>query len=194
MFLSCGYIFTGVPYSTVMLVMNLKPGVEPWISWEDTHADINRVDLLPRSATTPLDEASRWANFALSIVLFAVFGLTQKRRETYRGMVGRVMKLVGINWGASGENRANPQSSTLSAWNVRQGGIVSISLGSHAAPEIVFQDDHRSNPQYSSSTCNERRGDITSISLGSHPGPETISRDGSQAYVEGEGGQTPGIV
>ncbi|KAL0569324.1 a-factor receptor [Marasmius crinis-equi] len=189
MFISCGYIFTGIPYSTVVLVLNIEGGVPAWISWEHTHTGFSRVDLDP--APTPTDlEMDKWANFALSIVLFAVFGLTKSRREKYCGIAARVMKLVGINWGVSRENQPNPQSSTLSAWNARQGGVMSISLSSHATPETVFQDGRHPDSQYSWSTWNERRGDITSISFGSRPGPETISRGGSQTDVEGGGGCT----
>ena len=60
--------FIMVPLLFFNLVVNIKSGVRPWISWEDTHSNFNRFDRYPASAIE-----ANLSNYACALIEFWAF-------------------------------------------------------------------------------------------------------------------------
>ncbi|EJD43547.1 STE3-like pheromone receptor [Auricularia subglabra TFB-10046 SS5] len=96
-------ILIGLPTSLFFLITNLKStGVMPWISWDDTHLDFNRVTFFPayffklNPALRVGFELNRWAFPFIAFTFFAFFGLADEARRNYRAAFNAVGKLFGI--------------------------------------------------------------------------------------------------
>jgi pheromone a factor receptor len=79
-------------------------GVEPWISWEDTHSGFSRHNKVPAVAwqayTSVLGdgvmiELNRYPIILCSIVFFAFFGFAEEARHNYRTAFWSVARRFG---------------------------------------------------------------------------------------------------
>ncbi|KAF9261033.1 STE3-domain-containing protein [Marasmius fiardii PR-910] len=91
-----------LPFSIWNIVMAVRAGIFPWISWEDTHAHFSRVTLWPalfwkQNHQTVLNiEFSRWAVVMCSVLFFIFFGFADEARKNYRAAISSVQKHVGM--------------------------------------------------------------------------------------------------
>lgn len=90
-----------IPIGTWVLWINIKLGMNPWISWADTHSNFSRVDQIPAVLwrrnpylATAL-ELQRWALVACALIFFAFFGFADEARKNYRLAFDSVAKRVG---------------------------------------------------------------------------------------------------
>lgn len=91
----------GIPLSCFSLYLNASGGVEPWISWQNTHSGFSRVDQVPAiiwknvpELMTSL-ELSRWLTVLCAFIFFAFFGFADEARKHYRSAFYSVCKRLG---------------------------------------------------------------------------------------------------
>ena len=91
-----------LPLSVYMLIINITLGVQPWISWEDTHSNFNRFDRFsaafieanPGVYSTYV--VHLWAD-TLGWVLFIIFlGTGPAHRKQYRHWFFSILRPFGI--------------------------------------------------------------------------------------------------
>ncbi|KAJ8075726.1 a-factor receptor [Marasmius tenuissimus] len=95
-------VIVTIPLALFVIINDAKLGVNPWISWEDTHMNFGRVNQFPalfwKSDQTQYValEISRWAAVMCSLIFFAFFGFADEARKNYRAAITSVQKRVGI--------------------------------------------------------------------------------------------------
>jgi pheromone a factor receptor len=103
--LSSGDVVFTVPLMTAMLVFNASKGVEPWISWADTHSNFDRADQYPltvwRESPTSgfMVEWTRWSAVFCAFVFVAIFAgsakVQAKGASAARAVVGAIRSHFG---------------------------------------------------------------------------------------------------
>jgi pheromone a factor receptor len=103
MILATTEIFCTIPFSSYFLSLNIRMGIQPWISWADTHSNFSRVDQVPkllweRNHDFAIGmEASRWLLVACAVTFFAFFGFADEAKKNYRLAYDSVAKRVGYS-------------------------------------------------------------------------------------------------
>ena len=92
-----------VPIAGFFLIYNAM-NVNPWISWENTHFDFDRVDQYPailwrNSPGANVIEFSRWLYIVCAILFFSFFGFAEEARFHYGLAIKFFLKLIGIRIG-----------------------------------------------------------------------------------------------
>ena len=88
--LSCTQASLSLPLHFYQIYFSILVGVQPWISWANTHSDYSRVGQFPSIIwrATPTAEASleinRWLIITSAVVFFAFFGFAEEARKHYR--------------------------------------------------------------------------------------------------------------
>ncbi|PPR07023.1 hypothetical protein CVT26_005218 [Gymnopilus dilepis] len=97
-----------VPLGSYALYLNIKAGINPWISWENTHFGFSRVDQIPsvlwranRVNEISL-ELTRWLVIICACIFFGFFGFADEARKHYRSAYASFAKRVGISTGSFG--------------------------------------------------------------------------------------------
>jgi pheromone a factor receptor len=94
-------IFATIPLATYYMVKDVKRGVRPWISWEDTHSYYSRVIPIPALIwKNDPDEAQvlemyRWSLVLCAFVFFAFFGFADETRQQYRRVFTSLVRRIG---------------------------------------------------------------------------------------------------
>jgi pheromone a factor receptor len=91
------------PMSIAILVYNASTGLNPWISWENTHYDFGRISyisnflfsLSPQSTIT-LFELTRWCMPLAGFLFFIFFGLASEARKQYKHTFHAFQQAVGM--------------------------------------------------------------------------------------------------
>ena len=90
------------PFTLTSLIINIKLGPEPWISWEDAHSDFNRFDSFPAAVieADPYIYTGWMINLCACLVccyLFFIFlGLNPEQRRQYRRWFFIILRPFGI--------------------------------------------------------------------------------------------------
>nr|GAT51366.1 pheromone B alpha 1 receptor [Mycena chlorophos] len=99
---TCDVVFT-IPLSAWVLATNIREaGVQPWISWADTHSDFNVIPQLPSSvwrmqpAFPPAVQFARWATVGCAFLFFGFFGFAGEARVWYAAMGRRIAAALGV--------------------------------------------------------------------------------------------------
>jgi pheromone a factor receptor len=93
-------IFT-ISITTAYIALN-STTLDPWISWEDTHYDFDRVDQYPgilwRQETRVAQqlELTRWLYIVCAVLFFSFFGFAEEVRKFYGPPFQYVFKRFGI--------------------------------------------------------------------------------------------------
>ncbi|KAL0573614.1 a-factor receptor [Marasmius crinis-equi] len=150
MCLAASDILFTVPFSTFIIAQDVKIGLSPWISWEDTHFGFSMVLLEPamfwRADKTNQSrvEFTRWAPVMCSVVFFGLFGLTARARKNYRTAATFALGKMGLSLPvATAKNGEQPQSSVLS-WNARPGVSTAFSDDLRQPAGIASEPQERS--------------------------------------------------
>lgn len=86
---------------TVYILCQNAGRLSPWISWEDTHFDFNKVYVFPASVWQqpekggPIWEMVRWLLPFSAFVFFFTIGLAKEARNNYRRVVDSALSLFG---------------------------------------------------------------------------------------------------
>ncbi|EIN05681.1 STE3-domain-containing protein [Punctularia strigosozonata HHB-11173 SS5] len=95
-------ILCNTPLAIYVIVLNARLGVNPWISWSDTHYDQSRVEEIPavlwrlnHSNVVSL-ELSRWSVPACAIIFLLFFGFAEEARRHYKLAFWFVAKRLGF--------------------------------------------------------------------------------------------------
>lgn len=113
----------------------------PWISWEDTHSDFHRADLIlasiwrKRPLVAQRVELTRWLFVVCAILFFIFFGFAEEVRKLYGPPFQYVLKKMGIS-------RSPGQSVGIT---FRSGGTVSTDTGTQVekyCSDITSRDCH----------------------------------------------------
>ncbi|KAH9476719.1 Pheromone B alpha 3 receptor [Psilocybe cubensis] len=149
-----------VPIGVYALSLNIRTGIQPWISWADTHYAFSRVDQFPavlwRSTSVGESslELSRWLVVVCAIVFFAFFGFADEAKKNYRSYMQSVAKRVGISTGSFGSSSGAFSSTGSKSKVMGSNGKVRPVL-----PTFVHQDFLRRHDSIDSFT------DVSSASL-----------------------------
>jgi pheromone a factor receptor len=91
-----------VPLSIYWIVYNVRLGVQPWVSWDDTHSNFSRV---PQVASVIWKnnhtfvvglEGFRWSLVACAFVFFGFFGFADEARQHYRLVYTSLASRIGL--------------------------------------------------------------------------------------------------
>ena len=91
-----------VPLTFFNFINNIKHGVQPWISWEDTHSNFNRFDLYPASAVEAIPPTyacfliELWSCTGCCFLFFIFLGLNPEQRRQYRRWFFIILRPFGI--------------------------------------------------------------------------------------------------
>jgi pheromone a factor receptor len=94
-------IFLTIPITAYIVVLDVKEGVDPWISWDETHFNYSRVIQVPgfvwgnESITSQALEMYRWSLVLCAFVFFAFFGFADEARQHYRLLYNLLARRVG---------------------------------------------------------------------------------------------------
>jgi pheromone a factor receptor len=136
MFLASIEILFTIPICIWIICMNARIGIEPWISWADTHSNWNVIQKFPafiwRGNTTHalLYELTRWLYVLAAFVFFGFFGFADEARKNYRNMFSSVAKRVGYSTGT--------MSSGITSSTGGKTGTASITFKGGAASLPIF--------------------------------------------------------
>lgn len=90
------------PMSVVALVHNSNLGINPWISWENTHYNFGRISYITTflfkssGNNTIVFELTRWCMPLAGFLFFIFFGLASECRKQYRKSFDAFTQTVGI--------------------------------------------------------------------------------------------------
>jgi len=90
-----------IPITTYLVVLDAKQGVDPWISWDDTHFNYSRVVQVPgfiwknNPNMSQGLEMSRWSLVLCAFVFFAFFGFADEARQHYRLVYNSLARRIG---------------------------------------------------------------------------------------------------
>lgn len=111
-------ILCTVPLGIYATYLNAADGaINPWISWQDTHAGFSRVDQIPamlwrqQPVVESALELSRWLCVACALLFFAFFGFADEAKKNYRSAISSVAKRVGMSTGSFGNSTGIVSSS-----------------------------------------------------------------------------------
>jgi hypothetical protein len=91
-----------IPVTATIIGLDISFGIQPWISWADTHADFDRVDLIPRMywAMDPRFvmgvELSRWSvvvSAAVFVVIFAPAAESRRKCAQFGTFVSGLLRV-----------------------------------------------------------------------------------------------------
>jgi pheromone a factor receptor len=144
-----------IPMTVYFMVMNIRSGLFPWISWADTHSNYSRVIMFPRiiwaatSASAAGTELNRWVIVTSALLFIMNFGPAADSR--------RHLKQMG-SFVAGSFRRGNSRTASGSSDPM---GSMEAASRNHARPVEISLDRRR----YSESSVI----DIQKTSLGSDP-------------------------
>lgn len=102
MALAATEIICSLPMSTYTMVLNIKTGLHPWISWADTHYNFNRFEKLPFGwfklfpRNWILINISRYSLPVGSFIFFIYLGMSGESGQFYRRQFWRLARLLGF--------------------------------------------------------------------------------------------------
>jgi pheromone a factor receptor len=103
MALSSLEILGTLPMGIYWIVYNAKNGVEPWVSWADTHIFYSRIPQFASflwkndHAIVVGLEGYRWSLIACAFLFFAFFGFADEARLHYRLVYTTLASRIGIS-------------------------------------------------------------------------------------------------
>ncbi|KAJ3730847.1 pheromone receptor [Lentinula raphanica] len=96
-------IMCTIPIGTYTIYISLKSvPLNPWISWDDTHFDFGRVQLVPaviwrsNPATYTSLQITRWLPVVCAFIFFALFGFAEEAMKNYRRAFWFVARRLGF--------------------------------------------------------------------------------------------------
>jgi pheromone a factor receptor len=103
MALACVEMMCTTPLAIFLLVINVTAApLEPWISWQDTHSNFSRVDMVP-SVLWRLNnraaigfEFTRWSSPACAIIFFLFFGFAAEARRSYSSASNTILRMLHL--------------------------------------------------------------------------------------------------
>ncbi|KAJ3914768.1 pheromone receptor [Lentinula edodes] len=102
-------IMCTIPIGTYTIYVSLESvPLNPWISWDDTHFDFKRVQLIPaviwrsNPATYTSLQITRWLPIVCAFVFFALFGFAEEAMKNYRRAFWFVARRLGFRPASEG--------------------------------------------------------------------------------------------
>ncbi|KIK52279.1 hypothetical protein GYMLUDRAFT_208084 [Collybiopsis luxurians FD-317 M1] len=89
------------PFAIFALIINIKQGLQPWISWDYVHSDFSYVGTVPSVIWKSNDvlkislETERWITASFGIIIFLFLGTTKEARKHYLRAFRRLGRLGG---------------------------------------------------------------------------------------------------
>jgi len=144
-----------IPWSSVLIYLDVKSGISPWVGWADTHAHFSRVGQFPavewksdHIALITL-ELSRWAIVVCAAIFFGFFGFADEARKNYRLAFNSVAKKVGYT-------TANMSSGVSSSFGSKQ---MTSSSGRGTLPVFIRRETVSKRDSFDSFSTNISIGD-----------------------------------
>jgi pheromone a factor receptor len=132
-----------IPFSILSMIFNIRNGVRPWKSWEDTHSYFNRVDQYPallwrqNSNSVFVMELARWIIVACALLFFLFFGFAEEARNQYRKAISSLTKTLGITSFTFSSTSSGGVLSSDAVFKVKSGSGGKIRPG---APVFVHKE------------------------------------------------------
>jgi len=118
-------LFT-VPLCSFFLYQNIKNGLFPWISWEDTHYNFSRVEQIlatywrsDRIVNVNL-ETSRWLVVVCAFTFFAFFGFADEAKKNYRSIYNMATRFLGRQTTSRLNHPGSPLNSTSKNTGIKE--------------------------------------------------------------------------
>ncbi|KAF8963270.1 pheromone B alpha 1 receptor [Flammula alnicola] len=142
-----------VPFGSYAIYLNIKAGINPWISWENVHVGFSRVDQFPSLLwrSNPVAQSSieltRWLCVICAFIFFAFFGFADEAKKHYRYAFETVAKRVGLSTGSTGSS-----GGVLTSTGFKSKGMASSGKVRPIPPVFVHRDLLRHQGSISSFT------------------------------------------
>jgi pheromone a factor receptor len=100
MVLSSVEIFGTIPLASFYMSLDVKVGIQKWVSWDNIHSNYSVVEQIPSiiwkhdSEMVVALEMFRWSLVLCAFLFFAFFGFAGEARENYRCMYSWVSRRV----------------------------------------------------------------------------------------------------
>ena len=139
---SVDFCFT-VPLATCFIILNVRRGVHPWVSWDDTHSEYSRVYQFPKvlADQNPLlmvgFQITQWATVLCAFVFFGFFGFADEAMENYRLLASTVAKRLGCKMVSSNSRADQLPTMNFSMNEVPQIPESVLNLASVRRPSIA---------------------------------------------------------
>jgi pheromone a factor receptor len=99
-----------VPLSAYMMYISAKGiPLAPWVSWEETHFDFSRVELIPGfywrngAGSGIAVELTRWLPVICALLFFGLFGFATEAQKQYKRAFWVVLKPFGVKPSPAGQ-------------------------------------------------------------------------------------------
>ncbi|KAJ3849074.1 pheromone receptor [Lentinula lateritia] len=132
-------IMCTIPIGTYTIYVSLESvPLNPWISWDDTHFDFKRVQLIPaviwrsNPATYTSLQITRWLPIVCAFVFFALFGFAEEAMKSYRRAFWFVARRLGFRRASAGGFTGDKGKSGILS------GYVSSPLSSNLSSPFFF--------------------------------------------------------
>nr|ALK27860.1 mating factor receptor STE3-1 [Limonomyces culmigenus] len=143
-------VFT-VPLACYVLSLNIKSGINPWISWANVHFDFFQINQYASlewrsegSTIIMIREVSRWSYVLCAVIFFAFFGFAAEARKNYRSafdslasIAGRSRSKTAVGSGSFGGSKPAMSGGSLPVF-IRKEKMVNTdsSFGTLSIPDI----------------------------------------------------------
>ena len=100
-------VLCAIPITGTFVIINSTTNLSPWISWEDTHSNFDRIDQFPAALWRQAPgiqwqlEFARWLYVGCAILFFFFFGSAEEVRKFYGPSFRYAFNLIGIRCGRS---------------------------------------------------------------------------------------------
>jgi len=139
-----------IAVTTAYVIINSMV-LDPWISWEDTHADFHRVDqytafIWRQGPIVPHQiELTRWLFVVCAILFFSFFGLAEEVRKFYGPPIQYVLKKMGIS-----RSRRRGEGITFKSGGTFSSSSAGTRVDTSFKSNITFRDCHTTDHSNSS--------------------------------------------
>ncbi|KAI0250465.1 pheromone A receptor-domain-containing protein [Lactifluus subvellereus] len=202
MMLAGAEILGTIPLGSFIIVLDVKDGLRPWVSWADVHRNYFKIMQIPSSVwkhgrnSAIGGELYRWLLVLCAFVFFAFFGFADEARQNYRHAYWSLASL--FNHSTSSGTAIGSLHATSSLPQLKsntRGAMISVVKTRIRRDSTVSFSDQLSVP--STSTPSEPKLDVAidQVPLPEPTAPSaSSSADGSQGQSLQPPKTTSGIV
>lgn len=152
MFLAGLDLCTTIPIAVYMIFLNTQFGLDPWISWSDTHFDFSRIGQFPALIwqNNPTIKVamylSRGLTIACAFIFFMFFGFAAEARKNYKKVYVSVTHVFG------GTSTRSAETSSLHTRSSKTSSLGKLSLPILIHKETIYATDRgRASSMYQKS-------------------------------------------
>jgi len=188
-----------LPMGIYWIVYNAKNGVEPWVSWADTHIFYSRIPQFASflwkndHAIVVGLEGYRWSLVACAFLFFAFFGFADEARQHYRLVYTTLASRIGISTTSLTLHGPSHATSSLGRLKSKGGVMVSVVTTGDKRDSMVSMSDQLSIPSISLASDYKPDFGITELSPSSSEASSSLV-DNLEVESQGQSHQQEGTT